>query len=402
MWALGACFYFYEYFLQVSPNVIRQELMRDFDINALYLGNLGAAYFYTYAVMQIPVGLLLDYFGPRRLLTSAAVFCAIGTTVFSLASTYPIAFLGRLLIGFGGAFAAIGVLNISSLWHPERKFALLTGLLLTIGMIGAVNGNAILAYLVSFFGWRQVLFTMGMLGLLLAFFIWLAVRDRPLHHPRPENYHFSLGLRQILRNRQIWLIAIFGGLFFAPVSTFGGLWGASFLSTKFNIGTTVAGSLGSLMFIGFGIAAPFIGYFSERLGNRKLLLYVGTIGAALSLAGVIYLPASMWVIGVGLFFFGFFSSSIILIFPLGSENSSHYYVTTTMGFINALNMVGGALLQPLAGAILDYYWKGETINGARHFSLGSYQTALSILIFSIVFSLLFLFLIKETHCKKRA
>ena len=121
------------------------ELMRDFSVNAAILGNLSAVYFYAYAGMQLPVGILHDRYGPRRVLTGAAMLCALGSLLFAVAESLTAAYLGRLLMGAGAGFALVGTFKVASIWHPPRRFALLTGLAITFGMVGAIGAQAPLA-----------------------------------------------------------------------------------------------------------------------------------------------------------------------------------------------------------------------------------------------------------------
>ena len=118
IWGLGALFYSYEFFLQVSPGVMAHDLMHTFKVNATQLGNLGALYFYAYAMMQIPVGVLLDSLGPRRLLTIAIIICACGAIFFGSAHTFWVAGTGRFLTGLGSAFAAVGCLHLAATGYP--------------------------------------------------------------------------------------------------------------------------------------------------------------------------------------------------------------------------------------------------------------------------------------------
>lgn len=103
VWSLACVFYFYEFLLQVSPSVMSNELMHDFNVTSHTLGILSGVYFYSYAFMQLPGGVMMDYFGPRRLLTIATAICAISTIAFGLTNSFYMACIARLMIGFGSA-----------------------------------------------------------------------------------------------------------------------------------------------------------------------------------------------------------------------------------------------------------------------------------------------------------
>jgi len=122
VWGLSSSFLFYRYLLQVSPSVMVHDLMRDFSLSGVQLGNIASFYFYAYVLMQLPVGLLLDRFSPRRMVASSIAVCALGALLFSVAPDLRVAGLGRLLIGIGGAFSAVGTMKLITLWFPPQRF----------------------------------------------------------------------------------------------------------------------------------------------------------------------------------------------------------------------------------------------------------------------------------------
>ncbi|MGD0665746.1 MAG: MFS transporter, partial [Rhabdochlamydiaceae bacterium] len=112
IWLLSAFFMFYKYAIEVSPSVMTGTLMKTFDIGGIELGNLAASYFYAYLLLQIPAGLLLDKFGPRKTTTLAIALCALGSLVFAGAESLVVAGIGRFLTGAGAAFAAVNCLKL--------------------------------------------------------------------------------------------------------------------------------------------------------------------------------------------------------------------------------------------------------------------------------------------------
>jgi MFS family permease len=145
MWSLGALFFCYAFFQRVAPSVLVSDLMRDFGVGAAVLGNLSAFYFYAYAGMQLPLGVLVDNWGPRRILAGGALVCGLGTLMFATADTLGPAYLGRLLIGAGAGFAFVATMKLAGTWFPPRRFALMSGLTGMMGMAGAVAGQAPMA-----------------------------------------------------------------------------------------------------------------------------------------------------------------------------------------------------------------------------------------------------------------
>lgn len=406
VWVLGCIFYFYESLLQVSIGVMSNELMHDFSINSQTLGFLSGLFYYSYSPMQVPCGILMDRFGPNRILTIATTICALSTLLFGLTDSLFMAFATRLMIGFGAAFAVVGTMKLAANWFAADRFALLTGLLITIGMLGAIGAEAPLALLIESIGWRSCMIIMGCLGLLLAVLIFMVAKDHPdnssekahVHHA-PEQSSILTSFHVLLKNKQLWLVAIYGGLMYMATPVFCGLWGVPFLMYKMQVTKTIAANYVSLVFLGWAIASPLWGIFSNRIGLRKPPMYIGTIGALITSLLFIYAPlGSGWIMGCLLFIFGISSAGFLSSFSIAKELCSNRYMATGLGFMNMINMVGIAISQPLIGFILDKFWAGEIINQVRVYPIHAYHIGLAILPIGIFISLLILPYVRETYC----
>lgn len=407
IWGLGTAFYCYEFLLQVSTSVMVNELMLAFNVKAAQLGNLSAFYLYAYTLMQIPVGILLDQFGSRRLLTIACSLCAIGAIVFGTAQTFHMAAAGRFLIGIGSAFALVSSMHLAATWFPIRRFALLAGLVLTFGMLGAFCGEAPLSLLISHIGWRQTMVMFGMIGAILAIAIYSVIRDNPNNTlgVSKVNKEFSFanffsGIKIILKNKQSWIASVYGGLMFLPTPAFASLWGVPFLVAFYNIDKTKSAFIVSLIFIGWAVGSPLFGWFSDRIALRKPPMITGTIGALICITCVIYLHMPLTFVALLLFGFGFFCGGFLPAFSIVRELNPPSVNATAIGFANTLNSIGGAMAQPVIGILLDWRWSGQFTNGIRVFSINDYHTALAALPICILLALCIIPFIKETYCKQ--
>lgn len=407
VWGLGCLFYFYECLLQVSPSVMSSELMRDFSVTSHTLGILSGIYFYSYAAMQLPGGLMMDYFGPQRLLTIATTICAISTIAFGMTDNFFMACVARLMIGFGSSFAAVGAMKLAASWFPAERFALLTGMMVTIGMLGAIGGETPLALLIDSYGWRQSMLIMGSVGLILAVLIYTIAKDAP-RNTRTLAHASSLGddepllksLVELLKNKQLWLVACYGGLMYMATPIFCGLWGVPFLMFKMHLVKATAANFISLVFVGWAIASPLWGIFSNRIGKRKLPMYIGCVGALICSTTFIYAPInSALVMELLLFSFGIFSAGFLPAFAVAKELCSKRYVATGLSFMNMMNMVGIAIGQPAIGFILDKFWQGDVVNKVRIYPLEAYHIGLSLLPIGMLIALLILPRLQETNCR---
>jgi predicted MFS family arabinose efflux permease len=179
VWGLGAALYFTGFYQRVAPAVMTDGLMAEFRIGATALGNFSAFYFYSYVAMQIPTGILADCWGPRKLLTTGAPVAGIGTLIFALAPAIYVANLGRMLIGGSVAVAWVVLHKLSTRWFPLHRYALVSGIALFIGVVGAVTAGVPLRLLIDLFSWRPVMVVSALLTLILAIAIWAVVRDDP-------------------------------------------------------------------------------------------------------------------------------------------------------------------------------------------------------------------------------
>lgn len=388
MWIVVATFYGYQYFLQVSPGVMAKELIQDLHLNATTLGVLAACYFYAYAGMQIPAGVMVDRYGTRRPLFLAAAICAGGALLFGYAPNFIVTALGRLMIGLGGAFAAVSSLYIAANWLPLKYFTSLSGTLVTLGMLGAIFGQYPLATMVDHIGWRHTMIIFGIFGALIAIATWLVIRDRnPSPHP---DQHLLTGLKHVIKNRQIWLLAIYGGMMFMSISILGSLWGVPFLMAKYNIPDTLASSNLIALFVGLGIGCPLLCWVSDHWERRKFTLFTSSSGALISIIPVLYLPIPYWCSAVALFAFGFFMGGFLVSFGLARVADHNNNTGATMGLMNTANMIGGALMQPVCGLIMDLSSQGTKI-----YTLIDYQIALSVIPLTTIIALVIIFWIKE-------
>jgi MFS family permease len=375
-WALASLFFCYGFVQRVSPSVMVAELMRDFSASAAILGNLSAFYFYSYAILQIPVGLLMDRIGPRRLMTAAAAVTAAGSVLFAVSDAITGAYLGRLLIGAGAAFSWVGVLTVLTQWFPARRFALFTGMAQAVGMAGAIFGQAPLAVSVEQVGWRSTLLVVAAIGFAIALGTWLVVRDR--QHEAASSHGIGASLKVLLRNRETWLNAVFGLSMTAPMLAFAALWAVPYLTTLHGIDRAAAAGVVSFMFVGWAIGAPLVGWLSDRIGARRPVMIVGALVNIVTYLAAIQLPwLPLSALSVVIFINGLGASAMVLGFACAREHNPPQMSSTAMAIVNVAVVGSGALFQPLVGLVLDLQWDGALAGGIRVYSADAFRVALS-------------------------
>ncbi len=366
IWLTASLFYLYEFIHRVAIGVMVPELAESFNASISALGSLSACYFFAYASAQIPVGLLIDRFGTRELLTSACLLIACSSFIFAYTSNIWIANFCRLFIGFGSAFAFVGCLKLASIWFPATRFAFIIGLTNLFGVFGAIIGGAPIAHSVDVFGWRYVMYGSGIIGIAVSVLLWCIIADsntKIVKHDLKHNMReFILCLLAVIKSKQIWLIAAFGGFIVAPITTYAELWGVPYIIDTYQLNRTEAAKIVMLIFVGIALGGPVIGFISDKLRQRKLPMLVGALGALLCIALILFWKNIPLAILTTLhFLFGFCSSSMLLCFSLASETATQNIRATTIAFTNSIIMIMGAFLQVISSALLDYSYVNYTI-----------------------------------------
>jgi MFS family permease len=409
MWGLGAAFYLIGFYQRVAPAVITRELMSEFTLGAAALGNLAAFYYYSYVAMQIPAGVLADRWGPRRVLTAGAAIAAAGTLLFALAPGYAAAALGRLLIGGSVGVAFVAMLKLAGHWFAPTHFAMLSGLALACGILGAVSAGVPLRLLVDAFGWRNVLCVSAALTGLLAVIVGLAVRDDPAERgyasyaPTPPAKHSPIleSIRQALATRNVWLVALISGAVSGPILTFGGLWGVPFLSTHYALTTSQASMITSLLLVCWAVAGPIVGALSDRLRRRKPLYALGAVLAAAGWCSVLLVPGLPLPLLVSLLgLTGCASAAVMVGFAIAKESAPAALAGTAGGIANMGNMLGGMVMQPAVGWMLDRRWAGALANGIRVYDFDAYRAGFTLMLTWLAAALVLLMFVRETHCRQ--
>lgn len=397
-WATGALFFFYAWVLRVSPSVMVEELMRDFSVGATAVGSLSAVYFYGYAGMQIPVGLMIDRFGPRRLLAISALICGASCLLAAWSPTFAGVSVGRFLIGASAAFSLVGALAVAGQWFEPKRFAFLGGLAMTAGMAGGVLGQAPVRVLVEANGWRPTVAIMAVGGLVLAVMALAFVRDRTRGSGGLADVLSGLG--RVLRNPQTWVIALAGLGVNGTLLGFGGLWGVPFMSAAHGLEPTTAAFLTSLLIAGWGCGAPVFGWLSGHMGRRRAPLLIGYSICFPSFLVLVYgPPLPVELVGALTFLTGFGGSAQIVCFATVREVNSPALAGTAIGVVNAFVTGTGALYQPLIGSILDHVWSGRIVDGARIYAAADYRMGFLVLVCGLLIGLGCAISMRETKCR---
>ena len=365
--------YFLVHLQRLAPTVIARDLALSFSADAMLLGVIASSYFYLYALAQPVVGYLSDTAGPRKVIAFSFLLTSLGTLLFALAPSATVATAGRALVGFGAGGVFIPGLKIFSRWYRVDEFAVLTGLMLTIGGLGGLSSALPLTYLVLATGWRMAFVGIGLLSLLLALACWLVIRDSPeekgwppvptvgLSQPVPGEGEMPMAqrLKMIFRSFNFWMITLSTFFTGAVMITFQGLWAVPYLMDVFHVNRVIAGTTLMLIPLGFALGGPTLGWVAQRLGMDPKRVVIWTL--LLGLAGwltLIFLQDKglYWLVFPLFFFFGLAGGGTTpILFAITRDLFPPSLMGTATGLMNMAAFLGTALYQPLTGFMLQQF-----------------------------------------------
>jgi MFS family permease len=401
IWLISALFVVFKGIHLVFFDVAATDLAKSLNANEEMLSSIAAAYFYTYAALQIPVGIIIDRFNAKTPLTIAISCSIIGTCLFAMTSNPIHALLYRMLMGAGVAFCFIGCLKLTQEWFPPKRFSTMAGLTGTATTLGPACGLPI-EWSINTYGWREVMLSIGAAQfVLLTLFIIFTKEPKVVAtidlktNPNQENKNLIGSLFEMLCNSQVILNAIYAAGMCLIFGAFGGLWGSTYIIKHFNIDNIHAASVGSFLFLGATMGTLFFGWFSDAIKSRKKPMLIASLLGAIGLYTIIYcdnLP--LLAFELILFLTGFMTGAYIISYTFAKE----IYSTASglsIGILNTIVFLGVAASQQVVGFLLEYHSGPLSKNNASNLLLADFQFAFTSLIIFMVISFIASALIKE-------
>jgi len=398
--------YIMVYFHRLCPAVVAEDMRKDLVAGGGLLGLLGSAYFYPYALMQLPAGLLSDSWGPRKTITLFFCVAFAGSVILGISFNVYVAIGGRTLVGLGVAMLFVPTLKVLAEWFRVKEFAMMTGILMAMGGIGSYTAATPLAYISNWIGWRQSFVLVGIFTLVLGALVWAFVRDRPADMgwpspsdssgPEGESIGLMQGVKMVLCFPHFWALASWFFFTCAIFFSFIGLWGGPFLMQIYGLTKTQAGHILSMAAIGMIIGSPLLSYLSNNLFKaRKPVLIISSV-IMLIISALLYfftrnIPITLFYIiclGIGLFA----GAAVTIGFTTNKELFPVPIAGTATGLVNFFPFAGGAVFQIVLGAVLDS--QGLTASGG--FALQGFKYSLLVLFSCGLIACISSFLLKET------
>ena len=365
--ALG---YFFVYFHRTSTAVMSEDLIKSFKIAPATLGLLSSMYFYPYAVAQLPAGILADKWGARKTVSLFVIVAGIGALLFGMATSFNVALFGRALVGFGVAFIYVPIMRILADWFKKDEFATYSGLLLAIGNAGSLASAAPLVFLMGTIGWRNSMYSVGAISILIGILTYVIVRNKPediggasiaaiegREEVKNTNKKASTleNIKVIVKNYNFWTTVVMLSFMYGTIMGFQGLWASSYLTTIYHMSKVEAGNLLSIIPIGMIIGCPLSGFVSDKvIKSKKKVVLLGCILYTLTWIPLLFMIDSMSInfLRILLFFYGLFGGFFVVVYANLKENLSLDMAATGIGLLNTFVFLCGALFQQIMGAII--------------------------------------------------
>ncbi|MDF9744490.1 MFS transporter [Natrinema salsiterrestre] len=372
---------------RLSTAVLSENLMAAFGTTGAQLGTLHAVFFWVYAVMQIPTGVLADRVGPRVTAATGAVVMNLGVVWFALAESYLTATLARGLVGLGGSVIFVCILRFCANWFRADEFATMSGATFAVAGFGGVFATTPLALGVEAFGWRSTVGWIGAVGLVMAALVFALVRDSPVDAgferiegvPGQEtltNAQLKGHLAGVLRDRWIWVVSVMLFCTTGVNLTLFGLWGVPYVVQTYDVSVTTASTLTLLGGVGLMVGPPAIGWLSDRLESRVGLMVAG--GACYTVClGIIAVVGNPPLVVVGAVFLlaGVMLGTFVLGYSVVKDRHPSSASGISTGTANGAAFLGAAIFPTVMGWILDTYWTGELVGGVRVYTETGYRIA---------------------------
>ena len=350
--------YIVSQFLRNSIGVIAPDLAEQLALSAAEIGLLSSMYFFTFAAVQIPLGMALDRFGPRACLVVGAAITVIGVIVFATAATPGVLILGRALLGLGTAGALVSSLAVYVRSFPPDRFAMLTGLQVGIGTIGTLIATAPLAFSAATIGWRNSFLAVAAFTFLVGMLIAVVVRD---------NAHSGAGRRETLRESLSGILSVLrtpsvGGLFalnmvsYSSFALIVGLWGGPYLAHIYGMSLEQRGNLLLVPVLTQIVGSMLWGMLDRLISGYRLPVLVGA-GATAAALGFLALVGTLTPLGLVLWLaaFGLVAAYGPVLIAHGKSLFPSHQVGRGLTVLNMGSMGGTFLAQAISGFVIELF-----------------------------------------------
>lgn len=362
--------YFFIVSQRTAPGLISEQLMKEFDVNAVIIGFLTSIQFFAYAGLQIPIGIFSDRYGPNYFLIFGTLLTGVGTLLYSIAPNEWLLICARLLVGVGDAAIWVNLVLILNQWFKVNEFVQLLAFAGMSGSLGFLMASVPFSASIDLLGWRIPFFITGCLLCICGILLYIVLVKKPSQMesylqkdiksgdcPSSNKEKTVVILRRLFSNRQAWATFL---CHFGVVGTYVGFIGSWAVPYGMNMyGMTRSGASQLIMvgLIGAIIGAPLTGWITGRIHSIKrpyVIVHIFTVCSWLIF--FLFNGEPPFVLLVILFFIiGYCSGASALTFAVVRQSFPIKEVGVVSGFANTGGFLSAVLLPIIFGNVLDHY-----------------------------------------------
>ncbi len=360
IWLIVSIFYAYQYVIRVMPAIMMPEIMDHFQINAFKFGQLSAVYYIGYSLAHLPMGLMLDRFGMKKMLPTCIILTILGTIPFTASDHWIYPLIGRFLLSIGSSGAILGIFKVVRLVFKEEQFARMLSFAVSIGLIGAIYGGGPVAYMYAELGSRGVILIFAAVGIVLALVTYLIVPDE-----RTPATSAMSEIKDVLLNPKVMVVSMLAGTMVGPLEGFADIWGTQFLVKAYGFDAITAASLPSMIFLGMCFGAPVLSFLAEKISYIGAIILSG-ITMAIAFFAMIMLPLSTSTLTVLFVATGVACAyQIIAIYTAGSY-AKESSVGLATAVANMTIMIFGYFFHSVIGYVVDLFGGKDSAEALRY------------------------------------
>ncbi len=365
VWITASVFYAYQYVLRVMPNIVLTDIMEHFHIDAATFGQFSGIYYIGYSLIHLPIGIMLDRFGPKKIMSGCILLTVVGLAPLLFADHWIYPTLGRLLIGIGSSAAILGLFKIIRMAFKEAHFTRMLSISVMIGLVGAIYGGGPVHYMRETFGYEAVVYSFGIAGILLALATYWIVPNLQSTSDTPP----LSAIKEVLREPRFIWTCLFAGFMVGPLEGFADEWGTSFLKWGCGFDSTLAASLPSLIFIGMCFGSPILSFMAEKVGNYLLAIFAAGVVMTIGFLVLLALPLTSTFISINFLIIGVCMAYQILAIYKASTYLREQVSGLATAMANMIIMTFGYVFHTAMGLIVSRLG-GPTIPHALFYGVG--------------------------------
>lgn len=349
VWIITSVFYAYQYILRVMPSIMLSDIIQQFGIDTATFGQYSGVYYIGYSLLHLPVGILLDRYGPRKVMTGCIFLSVVGLIplLFANCWIYPIA--GRFIIGMGSSAAILGVFKIIRMTFSEKHFPRMLSLSVTIGLIGAIYGGAPLSYMRGAWGYHAVIQVIALAGVaLMILTYWIVPNVKSTSQGSIKS-----NIKEVLSNGRVIWSCVFAGLMVGPLEGFADVWGTTFLKRVYLFNGSLAASLPSMIFVGMCFGSPVLSLIADKVGSYSATIIGAGIAMVVSFSLLLMWHLSSGVISLSFVLVGVCSAYQILAIYKASTYVREEVAGLTTAVANMIIMIFGYAFHSIIGGIVQ-------------------------------------------------